>query len=123
MAYEEQYDDSEEEEEEDEEQAEGEEDDDDEEDDDEEEEVAKPVAKRGRSTKKWKVSLVDCHVVYFPVVAKICCSPPQDPSKPKRAMSAFFLYSQAQRSQVKEDNPEASFGDIVSHVKKVPMVF
>lgn len=29
-------------------------------------------------------------------------------------MSAFFLYSQAFRSQVKEDNPDASFGDIVS---------
>eukprot|EP00429_Kryptoperidinium_foliaceum_P084255 CAMPEP_0176232706 /NCGR_PEP_ID=MMETSP0121_2-20121125/25446_1 /TAXON_ID=160619 /ORGANISM="Kryptoperidinium foliaceum, Strain CCMP 1326" /LENGTH=196 /DNA_ID=CAMNT_0017572075 /DNA_START=31 /DNA_END=621 /DNA_ORIENTATION=+ len=36
----------------------------------------------------------------------------KDPSKPKRAMSAFFLYSQANRSQVKTDNPEASFGDV-----------
>jgi hypothetical protein len=38
----------------------------------------------------------------------------QDPNKPKRAMSAFFLYSQAFRSQVKVDHPEASFGDTVS---------
>lgn len=29
-------------------------------------------------------------------------------------MSAFFLYSQANRATVKEENPEASFGDIVS---------
>ena len=29
-------------------------------------------------------------------------------------MSAFFLYSQAHRSQVKEENPDSSFGDIVS---------
>ena len=36
----------------------------------------------------------------------------QDPNKPKRAMSAFFLYSQAERSNVKEANPEASFGEV-----------
>jgi len=29
-------------------------------------------------------------------------------------MSAFFLYSQANRAQVKADNPEANFGDVVS---------
>jgi len=64
---------------------------DDEEDDEEEEEVvAKKSKKRGGGAgKKFK-----------------------DPSKPKRAMSAFFLYSQAFRSQAKEDNPDASFGDI-----------
>lgn len=39
---------------------------------------------------------------------------PQDPNKPKRAMSAFFLYSQASRQRTKESNPEASFGEIVS---------
>jgi len=55
----------------------------------EEEEEEEPVKKRRQ--KKWK-----------------------DPNKPKRNMSAFFLYSQAYRSQVKEDNPEAKFGDIVS---------
>ena len=39
----------------------------------------------------------------------------KDPNKPKRNMSAFFLYSQAFRAQVKEENPDAAFGDIVSH--------
>ena len=36
----------------------------------------------------------------------------KDPNKPKRNMSAFFLYSNAVRSTVKEENPEAKFGDI-----------
>jgi len=36
----------------------------------------------------------------------------KDPNKPKRNMSAFFLYSQAYRSQVTQDNPEAKFGQI-----------
>jgi hypothetical protein len=31
-------------------------------------------------------------------------------------MSAFFLYSQANRPRVKEENPEAAFGEIVSRV-------
>ena len=29
-------------------------------------------------------------------------------------MSAFFLYSQAFRQRTKEENPDASFGDLVS---------
>lgn len=29
-------------------------------------------------------------------------------------MSAFFLYSQANRTRVKDENPSASFGEIVS---------
>ena len=41
-------------------------------------------------------------------------TPPQDPNKPKRALSAFFLYSQGNRPRVKEENPEASFGEVVS---------
>jgi len=36
----------------------------------------------------------------------------KDPNKPKRNMSAFFLYSNANRERVKEENPEAKFGDI-----------
>lgn len=59
--------------------------DDDEEDEEEEEEVAAPK-KRG---KKWK-----------------------DPNKPKRNMSAFFLFSQVNRPRVKEENPEVSFGQV-----------
>lgn len=38
----------------------------------------------------------------------------QDPNKPKRAMSAFFLYSQANRQTVKEEYPDSAFGDVVS---------
>ncbi len=38
----------------------------------------------------------------------------KDPNKPKRNMSAFFLYSNAHRERVKEENPNAKFGDIVS---------
>mmetsp|Transcript_22443 Transcript_22443/g.33604 ORF Transcript_22443/g.33604 Transcript_22443/m.33604 type:complete len:127 (-) Transcript_22443:899-1279(-) len=38
----------------------------------------------------------------------------KDPNKPKRNMSAFFLFSNANRQRVKEENPEAKFGDIVS---------
>ena len=41
-------------------------------------------------------------------------TPPQDPNKPKRALSAFFLYSKGNRPRVKEENPEASFGEVVS---------
>mmetsp|Transcript_28795 Transcript_28795/g.54397 ORF Transcript_28795/g.54397 Transcript_28795/m.54397 type:complete len:206 (-) Transcript_28795:206-823(-) len=36
----------------------------------------------------------------------------KDPNRPKRNMSAFFLYSNANRVRVKEENPEAKFGDI-----------
>ncbi|KAL3816605.1 hypothetical protein ACHAXA_001508, partial [Cyclostephanos tholiformis] len=36
----------------------------------------------------------------------------KDPNKPKRNMSAFFLYSNAHRERVKEENPNAKFGDI-----------
>jgi len=38
----------------------------------------------------------------------------KDPNRPKRNMSAFFLYSNANRERVKEENPDARFGDIVS---------
>ena len=61
----------------------------------EEEEVAAPVAKpkKKRKTKKKKK---------------------KDPNAPKRPMSSFFLYSNANRARVKEENPDAKFGDIVS---------
>lgn len=36
----------------------------------------------------------------------------RDPNQPKRNMSAYFLYSVAIRPEVKEQNPEASFGDL-----------
>lgn len=55
------------------------------EDSEEEEEI---ISKR-RKQKKWK-----------------------DPNKPKRAMSSFFCYSQAERPKVKAEHPDASFGDV-----------
>ena len=36
----------------------------------------------------------------------------KDKNAPKRNMSAYFLYSIDARPRVKEENPEASFGDI-----------
>lgn len=36
----------------------------------------------------------------------------KDPNAPKRPMSAYFLYSNAIRETVKQENPEAKFGDI-----------
>jgi hypothetical protein len=36
----------------------------------------------------------------------------KDPNAPKRNMSAYFLYSVAIRPTIKEENPDASFGDI-----------
>lgn len=36
----------------------------------------------------------------------------KDPNAPKRNMSAYFLYSIDARPQVKESNPDASFGEI-----------
>ncbi|KAL3776346.1 hypothetical protein ACHAW5_003520 [Stephanodiscus triporus] len=56
-------------------------------DDEEEEMAAKPKRRRKKKGKK-------------------------DPNKPKRNMSAFFLYSNANRERVKEENPDAKFGDI-----------
>ena len=40
--------------------------------------------------------------------------PKKDPNKPKRNMSAFFLYSNANRPRIKEDNPGIKFGEVVS---------
>ena len=36
----------------------------------------------------------------------------KDPNAPKRNMSAYFLYSTAVRAEVKQNNPDASFGDL-----------
>jgi len=49
----------------------------------------------------------------------------KDPNAPKRNQSAFFLYSNATRNDVKEANPEAKFGDIAkiisTHFKALPV--
>jgi len=58
----------------------------------EEPEPVKPAPKKRKSRKKKK-----------------------DPKKPKRNMSACFLYFQAFRPQVRAENPDAKFADIVSH--------
>ena len=42
--------------------------------------------------------------------------PKKDPNAPKRNQSSFMFYSNAVRPNVKEDNPDASFGDIVSRL-------
>lgn len=47
-----------------------------------------------------------------PVKRKAKGKKAKDPNKPKRNMSAFFLYSNANRSRVKEENPEVPFGQI-----------
>ncbi|KAI8974743.1 high mobility group box domain-containing protein [Pilobolus umbonatus] len=36
----------------------------------------------------------------------------KDPSAPKRGLSAYMFFSQDKRSTVKEENPEATFGQI-----------
>jgi hypothetical protein len=36
----------------------------------------------------------------------------KDPNAPKKGMSAFMMFSNEQRSKIKADNPEASFGEI-----------
>ncbi|KAI8335098.1 non-histone chromosomal protein 6 [Chlamydoabsidia padenii] len=36
----------------------------------------------------------------------------KDPNAPKRGLSAYMFFSQANRNKVKEENPEASFGQL-----------
>jgi hypothetical protein len=38
----------------------------------------------------------------------------KDPNAPKRGQSNYMFYSSAIRSQVKAENPDASFGQMVS---------
>lgn len=35
----------------------------------------------------------------------------KDPNAPKRNMSAYFIYSQEMRPVIKEEHPDASFGE------------
>jgi len=68
------------------------------EDENEEVAVAEPVkAKRTRKSKKGKN---------------------KDPNKPKRNLTAYFLYSTAVRAEVKKENPELSFGDLAKLIAK-----
>lgn len=38
----------------------------------------------------------------------------KDPNAPKRATTAFMYFSNAMRKKLKEENPDISFGDLVS---------
>lgn len=42
----------------------------------------------------------------------------KDPNAPKRNMSAYFLYSQHIRPTIREQNPDAAFGDIAKLISK-----
>jgi len=42
----------------------------------------------------------------------------KDPNAPKRNMSAYFIYSQEIRSTVREENPEAAFGEIAKIISR-----
>ena len=41
----------------------------------------------------------------------------RDPNKPKGFLPAILLYSNANRPRVKEENPESTFGDVVSYIR------
>jgi len=41
----------------------------------------------------------------------------RDPNKPKGFLPAILLYSNANRPRVKEENPTATFGEVVSNIK------
>jgi structure-specific recognition protein 1 len=48
-------------------------------------------------------------VVDSPISKK---KPKKDPNKPKRAQSAFMIFSNDNRARVKKENPDAKFGDM-----------
>jgi len=47
-----------------------------------------------------------------PVKRKAPAKPKKDPNKPKRNMSAFFLYSNAHRARIRQENPDIAFGQV-----------
>merc|ERR1712127_714312 len=60
-------------------------------------------------------------VVAKPVKSKRSLKPKgkkKDPNKPKRNMSAFFLFSTANRAALKEANPDLSFGDLAKLISQ-----
>lgn len=42
----------------------------------------------------------------------------KDPNKPKRNMSAYFIFSNAHRPEVRKTNPGAAFGDVAKIISK-----
>ncbi|KAJ2227778.1 Non-histone chromosomal protein 6 [Coemansia sp. RSA 1722] len=67
---------------------------------------ATKVAPKG-ATKAGKITKVDNSRA-----AKKIRRAKKDPNAPKRALSAYMFFSQANRKTVKDDNPEATFGNI-----------
>lgn len=42
----------------------------------------------------------------------------KDPNAPKRNQSAFFLYSNATRAQVRAENPDLAFGQVAQTISR-----
>jgi len=79
-------------------------DDDDDEEDDDEEDDAPPKKKKQKKDKAG---------VKSPAKEK---KPKKDPNAPKKALTAYFIYMNEHRERVKNENPDAKFGDIVSWI-------
>ncbi|KAJ1815427.1 Non-histone chromosomal protein 6 [Coemansia sp. RSA 2599] len=67
----------------------------------------KPVKGASKNAKATKASKVESARV-----AKKAKRAKKDPNAPKRALSAYMFFSQAKRQVVKDENPNASFGNI-----------
>jgi hypothetical protein len=48
----------------------------------------------------------------MPKVAKPKTKKEKDPNAPKKGLSAFMIFSSENRSRIKEENPEATFGEM-----------
>ncbi|POY70702.1 hypothetical protein BMF94_6285 [Rhodotorula taiwanensis] len=44
--------------------------------------------------------------------ATAAAKPKKDPNAPKRNLSAYMIFSQDKRAEVKEENPDVSFGEL-----------
>ncbi|KAM0747747.1 hypothetical protein T439DRAFT_328412 [Meredithblackwellia eburnea MCA 4105] len=44
--------------------------------------------------------------------AEKAAKPKKDPNAPKRPLSAYMFFSQENRNAIKDENPNASFGDV-----------
>ena len=79
-------------------------------DDDDDEKVESPKKKMKKKKSK---PAPPKEVVTKKVAAK---KPKKDPNAPKKPLSNYMLFMNANRARIKEKNPEASFGDLVSVV-------
>jgi hypothetical protein len=43
----------------------------------------------------------------------------KDPNAPKKALSAYMFFAQANRDKVKKENPDATFGELGKHLGKL----